>query len=980
MLNSARHLGIRPGFELPGVRRLATERRSSAPHKGAKRVSRHPKKPSIIQDYKNEVVVVRNPKEGQRAATHEERQVIHAYLIKERDGMQRKVAALHWASQARDLAFVKGIQDLETRSKAAKGLSPKIAGELVAKLKSLREISGYLPQSALELVFRLTSQLKEKKYEPFLEELISDFVANYNHYLDAMGDQSMLEQIPRHFSEDVAQGMNFELLKELIKRGNLSLITTFLSVVPIPSNVPSSLLNSLISIDPAHMTSRLAANYSPQQVTLACDKLLQSGHFELIPVLLNAVTTQVYGFENLEVLIKAMETHGQQSHWARLMTLVSPATVLDAHSYTLLAHHFLATKHWSHLQRILSMHQYNTAWASEPQLVALLNGAFHANFRQFAFQILEHLEPAQVKAIQTRTLDQWAAASSLASPAAVTDFLRQMTHILAKFKLSLPVTISQSHAPDRPSLLIKESVGSPLQSSLTPVSSSSETPKVTKVNRAPTGAGIAPNTQPQGSPSSAPVAASQAPSQAHLDLILASRIQDGIKGNSSSNETRREVIQTVKLYESHFPNQLNLGIWATYLICLCDELSANAPAESQRKELDSAARAFENFFLQFRPKLDDSHRQVLTMALTRVAQFLWSEGRHSSAMSLANVMSYYKLRIEGDFELLVREQASKRASVSGLAPLDWLKKAVSESAIEDSSFFNSLFSFIQSAVQFDMDEAIKAGGWKHLTEVNQNRSIEAWQAVIPIWEKAMKAKWSPSGTFLSVLFKLARLQPEPQISFFINALQYCQTHNLSISPTDLPMIHILELLLSSSNHTLGQYLLVPSGLNMISALPSNVSTKKSLLAFIMRCLADANDPKTAFFAYRLYSDVYAGSSSANFSSLCHLMVDAFFQICYAKRNFATAEKFARSLFPLHQDHNAYPIYLMLIELAGQCGELSSVIRLYKEASVIAKGQAISQLIQRSLNAVALCNVLPLESQRLRVKLEQPDVTDRKSVV
>jgi len=476
-----------------------------------------------------------------------------------------------------------------------------------------------------------------------------------------------------------------------------------------------------------------------------------------------------------------------------------------------------------------------------------------------------------------------------------------------------------------------------------------------------------------------------------------------------------------------------------------------------RLELYGMYRSFENTFLSRRPQHAERDRKLMSLALTDLAQFLWREGRHSAAMSVANMMTYYKLRSDRSFEALVREQASAQNSVSGVAPLSWLSAVVgasgdsyslssapsslssseqiSSGGVADASFFNPLLGFLQASIKFDLDAALaesstslesELGDAKSvvMNQANKERAAEVWKALVPIWRRAMASDWHPTSSFMSVLFKLAQLQKEPA-TFFLEALKYCHTHNVSLAPGDLPLLHVLHSLLDTSNHALGAYLLSSSGLNMLMALPSNVATKRALIAFIMRCLARANDHKNAVTAFILFSGSYynnnapteeaqtshakrkdstpqrpqtSGAQASVFTPQCHALVDAFFNVCAMRKSFATAEKFMRGIIHIFKhitapaghpqeataaQYNELPIYIMAIELAGQCGELSSAVRIYQEASAALFStpsssittSEIGRLSGAILHAVAQCNVLPLEAQRLRVKFEaSPDVS------
>jgi hypothetical protein len=428
-----------------------------------------------------------------------------------------------------------------------------------------------------------------------------------------------------------------------------------------------------------------------------------------------------------------------------------------------------------------------------------------------------------------------------------------------------------------------------------------------------------------------------------------------------SEQERVEHLGQVQSFVRKFGvESLPMSVWASYTLCLLAQHDAGHH-DQFKPIIFTHAKAFEVRFMTKRPEIGDREKPVVGVALTKLAQFLWSDGRHSSAMSLAIILNFYNLRTDRNFEVLVREQSMASQSVHGTSNLSWFHSVIEDEAV-DPSFFNSLLAFFEASIKFDLDRAIQTG----LDEAHHNKAAEIWKSLHLAWTRAMAVNWTPSPEFVSLLLKMAQIQGmEPR--FFTEALLYCQTHGVSLAPRDLPLSHLLTSLMKTSNHALAQHLLSSTGLNMLSSLPASLANHRPLTNFIMRSLASAQDYKNAISAYRLYSGQEESGPSQELT-----LIETFFHKCKANRNFTVAEKFFRGIVT---DSTPVEAYLMIVELAGQCGELSSALRIYKDAvKKWSSGPEASALISGVLRAVAACNVLPLEAHRLRAQLELPDAT------
>lgn len=999
----------------------------------------------------------------------EELSLLKAHFTEKRNGLRRQLAVSQWSNQVNTLAFVRGITEIENRLEVGVPIADRYAAELWHQLQLLHDISPYLPQSAIVLALKLaqlTGLSADKMTQ--ISDFVSEFADHYNEYLELAHDKKALSELPRHFTHDVKSGLNLELLQLLVEKRAVALIATLLSVFTVPETAPMSLITDLIELQPELMTSKLAASYTPTQVTLAVSKLVEKinttskstttsastaeegkdsnvSNSALLSALLRTVPTRHYGFEQLETLVCIIHRHIQSQNvtdgskptdmLTRLFSLIQPislssptkhidqasansvlsapaldtSAIVPGFAYALLARHFASTSQYANLHKLLSTKNFNVSYATNEELVSLVQHLFDARMRNLSFSILSALPEERMNEIKEQTLFKWAKETSLTGNE-LASFIQEMSVVLSKFKLKLPMDAAEKSAEKVAAQQATNQAAAQVETKTEPI-----LPK-TATSTAPTSASSSSSTaqhtqstsatqQVQSTPAqqkSSPVVPTEADKERML-LVLASRVYDTTGDKSAwSSEERKAFISMFRTFNANFASETPLGVWATYFMCLRDEIGSDM-ANSLNAELMSESRRFENFFLERRPKLKERDTDVLSHALTTLGQYLWLNGKHSAAMSIANIMSYYKLRSSRDFEVLVREQASPVASVSGVSPLTWLKNIVKD-ASTDATFFNALPGFLTASLKFDVEEALayskrKAaaqgksaleGSFENSSKFGSSRisslgskfqpepemekhlarASELWEAVIPVWNRAKEASWTPTSEFASQLLRIATLVRADNV-FFIDTLKYMQLHHVVLSSSDFPLSEVVEALMRASATGLGNYLLSSTGLNLIPSLPTHVANNRQLSCFIMRCLASTptGDHKNAVIAYRLFSSTHDSSA---FSPHCHQLIDSYYHVCASRKTFANAEKLMRALLPIHERHPS-PVYAMTIELAGQCGELSSAIRLYHEAQKSANEVWAPQLAHTILRAVAACNVLPIEAQRLRNKFDHPAV-------
>lgn len=709
-------------------------------------------------------------------------------------------------------------------------------------------------------------------------------------------------------------------------------------------------------------------------------------------------------------------------------------------TYALLARHFASTRQYSHLQSLLEAKNFNVDYASNEEVVALLLQLFDSHMRKFAFSILSHMPAARVEAIKEQTIFHWAQTTELAGTQ-LSSFIQEMSALLTQFNIKLPLNPDEIGTPSAAASKKSSPKSSKVDASPAPKSTSTATSThqqpskasknphhfdfdefegldiLEKVEREFAASTPSKPSETSATTLSTPTEAETLENEKQRKLLsLSSRVYDvpssieplssssaakyaasAIKKKEWTSADRLQYIEHFLAFDAQFGADTTLRLWGTYFMCLRHEISDEAGATPDANFV-AEARRFENLFLERRPKLDDRDIPILGYALTNVGQYLWMCGKHSAAMSIANIMSYYKLRSNRDFEILVREQSSPQASVSGVSPLAWLRNVVKDSATADVSFFNALPGFLSASLKFNVEEvlaysrakaahtgsasatssetSISGRDFDQKWQVNESlekhlaRSSEIWEAIVPVWKRAQDVEWRPTGEFASNLLRLATIE-RAHPSFFMSALKYLQKHHVPISASDFPLVEVLEVTMKASSTQIGTYLLSSSGLNLLSSLPSNVTNNRPLTAFIMRCLASTpnGDLKNALLAYRLFSANY---DPEEFSSHGQQILDAYYSVCASKKSFANAEKLMRGLLPFHASHTA-PLYAMTIKLAGHTGDLSSAIRLYTEAQKTANEEWSSHLSQTVLHAVANCHVLPIEANRLRTKLEHPTI-------
>lgn len=865
-----------------------------------------------------------------------ELQALQESLALRRDQLKRQIAVMEWVNRVPTLVFSSLRNKVESRTRSFKPLLGSQAADSMRQLRQILDVTPWLPQTLLVAALKLAAT--SPKHKPFIQELLQQFSTNYLAYLEAQDDKKVLRTIPHYFVEDVKQGMDVELLRLLVDRNDIYLLSIYLNAMQIPETVDGDLISKVIEVDPALMTSRLAKNYTAAQVVQACDQLIAKGDATLLGLLLRSVTTRIYAFSDIDRLVKVLSENQMEGSFARLLALIRPASLSPVSNATI-AKYFVATSQWSLLQNLLLAQNCDVAWLQDADLTGLLNKLHAARFTTFCFAILSRLSKERVIAVKPLTVDVWVSSTSAMIGRESQPFIMAVSDLLNKFNLTLP----------------SEPLRTPPPTESVPLTSTFKLPELRDSSTAST------LEQQQRSELEKEQHFALEAEKNRLLLLLQSQrypANDEKKEKAWDHTQRLEHIRLVqRLRELQQGEPLPLRVWASLVICL----RAESTATTHRAELDSIYREFENHFMQRKPKLtDEEDRAVMGLALTQLAQHFWADGRHSAAMSVANILTYYKLRTDRNFEVLIREQAAPDNAVHGIAPLAWLQHVVDATDV-DLSFFNSLSAVLQASIKFDLNAAIAEGAIppQHLA-----RAKEVWNSLIKVWTKARAAGWAPSSDFMSLLFKLARLQHESP-SFYLAALKYCHSKEVSLAPSDLPLLHVLQSLLDSSNYQLGQYMLSSSGLNMLTSLPATVGEKKALLTFIMRSLATAQDHNNAVLAYRLFS----GSSEQSYSIKAHALVDAFYQRCRAFKSFAVAEKFFRGIVSIH---GAPELYLQTIQLAGQCGDINSAVRIYQEA--VAAQHPVAPLTATILQAVVDCQVLPLEARRLMLKLEHPDTS------
>lgn len=1035
--------------------------------------------------------------------------------------MRRRLLALEWVSQVPSFTFVRGVTEIEKRVDFARPIPQNVVPELVEKLRGLIEISSYFPQTTIVLAIKLIDMLAKEREEDreLLEQIVDAFAANYHEYLQSVGDKQALSRIPRYFIGDVKQGMNLTLLELLIKKKSIPLLSVLLSAMPIPTTTPPSLITELIKIDPIFMTSKVAMNYTPQQVVLAISEILasiereanqadkqssdmkietrsrddatidmESGNtglnaHETLVALIQSVPALRYRIDNLDFLVHTIAKHQLQrnsiegvepvDYLSLLPTVVNldnlsltalepPTQTLSSStssgenvaeggqdaeteiktnfapgaSYALLCRHFAQSEKYSNLQEVMSAKGYNMNHASDTELISLLNTLFERNARVFAFQIVMNLPEARVMSIQSQTLDKWTSSTKFSNNTELQSFMSDMYRVVDKFGLKIvPPSLENTSIKDTQAKSTDTRAEKAEISEKTETSQNIPSPSLTKdeiyvskmkeilkkdfipkfslpgVKKYMAGEKI----EREAEPSQIEIEESE---KQTMLLSLVSRMVKADSVAEWSDSDRKTYLESAKTFDQLYPGEMPLGVWSTYLLALYKEVELSNWDNRLMSELDDAARSFENYFLAKRPKLLDRDVSALSFALTTLGQYLWLNGRHSSAMSIANIMSFYKLRTTLDFEQLVRNQATPQASISGLSPLSWLRSVAKDSNI-DISFFNSLPGFLASSIKFDLEESFQYANQKrlaaqealHLTEslskdsknssksgktrrnleefhgkfvsnpqleANLARAAEVWAAMVPVWNRARGLGWVPTSDFASMLLRLAQMQRAPA-SFIIETLKYCHSHQVTLVSRDIPLAHILRALMEASNYSIGNYLLSSQGLNMLASLPSHISTSKPLTSFIMRCLAQGahGDVKNADLAYRLFTTSYSATLRNDYTAVAnYYLVEAYFQVCGSKKAFSNAEKLLRALLPLHASspQSQAQLYALTIELAGQCGDPSSAIRLYNEAAKSCNSDFAPQLVHTILRAVTACNILPVETQKLRKTLDQPSLT------
>lgn len=993
----------------------------------------------------------------------EELGLLKAHFTEKRNNIKRQLAVAEWSSQVNTLAFVRGMTEIENRLEFGVPIAERYAIELWHKLQTLHEISPYLPQSAIVLALKLAKMttVSEKKVQR-ISSYVSEFTDHYNEYLELSNDKHALATLPRHFTQDAKNGLNIELLQLLVEIRAVSLVATLLTVFPVPETAPVSLITDLIELQPELMTSKLAASYTPTQAVLAVSKLAErasnapknietlatageegsetrASDLDLLSTLLLAIPTRHYDFEHPEKLFCLMHRHIHQSNatdgskpvdmLARLFSLIQPislslpsdiieqssvnavlnAPTLDTSAivpgfvYALLARHFASTSQHANLHKLLSTKDFNLSFTTNEELVALLQRLTNAHMRRLCFSILNHLPAERMDAIKEQTIFKWAKETSLVGNE-LASFIQEMSVVLSKFNLQLPMAAAEK-IDETPSAQQTTTQAAPQDSTQTSSALTKDsapaahTSYTSSSSSTPSFAGRHTESQRSTDARQETSNSTEAEKERTL-LVLTSRVYDFTGKAPWSSEDRQAFIAMFRTFNASFASETPLGVWATYFMCLRDEIGSDM-AGSLNTEFISEARRFENFFLERRPKLKSRDADVLAHALTTLGQHLWVNGKHSAAMSIANIMSYYKLRSNRDFEVLVREQASPIASVSGVSPLSWLRNTLKDSST-DATFFNALPGFLTASLKFNVDELLayskrKANHEGALTsrgsfensakfgnsgpsllgsnfqvepdlEKHIARASEVWEAILPVWKRAKEASWTPTSEFASQLLRIATLMKADN-SFFIDALKYLRLHHVVLSSSDFPLLEVFEALMKASATGLGNYLLSSSGLNLLPSLPTHIAKNRQLCCFIMRCLASSpsGDLKSAAIAYRLFSSSH---DSSEFSSYCHQLLDSYYSVCASRKTYANAEKLMRMLLPIHESQPA-PLYAMTIELAGQCGELSSAIRLYHEAQKSADEIWEPQLAHTILRAVTACNVLPIEAQRLRNKFDNP---------